>query len=740
MQRVIRHLVDRFSLAGCALLMLSTSARGDEVTFRTDVMSVVSKAGCNAGACHGNGNGKGGFRLSLRGQDPDLDWVALTRDQGGRRINLLEPDKSLMILKPTGAVAHEGGKRFAPGSPEYEIVMRWLREGAPNSGRDGPSLVSLEVTPLEKVMVAPESDVTLHAVAHFSDGSARDVTHFAVYEANNLAATISPDGVVTRQAPGESTVLVRYLEKQVPVHLAWLPSRPNFVWSAPAPANFVDEHVFRKLQTLRMNPSRLCSDAVFVRRAYLDLLGIVPSAQAVRAFVAESTADKRARLVSRLLERDDFADFWALKWADLLKIEERVLDARGMRVFHGWIRESIAKNKPLDQFARELISARGSTYENPPANWWRANRDPITRGENTARVFFGTQLNCAQCHNHPFERWTQDDYYNWAALFARIDYKIIENNRRDKNDQQEFNGDQIVQFKARASLTNPRLGEPAVPRFLGGVVPQLDAEHDELQALAEWLSHSPMFARMQVNRIWFHLMGRGLVDPVDDFRATNPPSHPELLEALANEFVAHGYDLRHLIRTITASDTYQLESVPNDTNSDDDVNLSHAIVRRLTAEQLIDSMSRVLDAPLALEGFPAGTRLAQLPEGRKHYRPLKTSIDRFVAAFGKPPRLIASDCERSNETAMPQVFQLISGPIVQELLTRPCNRIDESIATGQSTEAIIEEMFVAALGRDATSEEVSHAAELASGARDLRRGLEDVMWALLNSKEFIFRR
>jgi hypothetical protein len=389
MQRVIRHLVDRFSLAGCALLMLSTSARGDEVTFRTDVMSVVSKAGCNAGACHGNGNGKGGFRLSLRGQDPDLDWVALTRDQGGRRINLLEPDKSLMILKPTGAVAHEGGKRFAPGSPEYEIVMRWLREGAPNSGRDGPSLVSLEVTPLEKVMVAPESDVTLHAVAHFSDGSARDVTHFAVYEANNLAATISPDGVVTRQAPGESTVLVRYLEKQVPVHLAWLPSRPNFVWSAPAPANFVDEHVFRKLQTLRMNPSRLCSDAVFVRRAYLDLLGIVPSAQAVRAFVAESTADKRARLVSRLLERDDFADFWALKWADLLKIEERVLDARGMRVFHGWIRESIAKNKPLDQFARELISARGSTYENPPANWWRANRDPITRGENTARVFLG---------------------------------------------------------------------------------------------------------------------------------------------------------------------------------------------------------------------------------------------------------------------------------------------------------------------------------------------------------------
>jgi hypothetical protein len=717
-----------------------TAARAGGVTFRTDVMSVLSKAGCNAGACHGNGNGKGGFHLSLRGQDPDLDWIALTRDQGGRRVNLIEPEKSLMILKPTGSLAHEGGKRFAPGSPEYDMVVQWLRDGAPNSGRDGPALVSLNVAPEEKVIVEPENQVKLRASARFADGSERDVTHFAVYEANNLAATISPDGVVTRETPGESTVLVRYLDKQVPVHIARLRAHPDFVWAAPTPANFVDEHIFRKLHTLRMNPSRLCSDEVYVRRAYLDLLGVVPSPDAVRAFVASTAVHKRAELIDRLLQRDEFADFWALKWADLLKIEERVLDARGMRVFHGWIRESIASNKPLDQFARELISARGSTYENPPANWWRANRDPITRGENTARVFFGTQLNCARCHNHPFERWTQDDYYNWAALFARVDYKIIENNRRDKNDQQEFNGDQIVQIKARGSLNNPRIGEPAVPRFLGGIAPEMTAEHDELQSLADWLSHSPMFARMQVNRIWFHLMGRGLVDPVDDFRATNPASHPELLDALANEFVTHGYDLRHLIRTIAASKTYQLDSEPNDTNSEDEVNQSHAIARRLTAEQLIDSMSKVLGAPLVLDGFPSGTRIAQLPEGRKHYRPLKTSIDRFVAAFGKPPRLIASDCERSNETAMPQVFQLISGPIVQELLTRPCNRIDQLIATGSTDDEVVREMFMTAIAREPASEETSRSLALVRAAGDLRKGLEDVMWALLNSKEFIFRR
>ena len=717
-----------------------TLAETGTLTFRNDVMPVLSKAGCNAGSCHGNANGKGGFRLSLRGQDPYLDWVALTHDEGGRRVNLEDAENSLIILKATGAVAHEGGERFAPGSPEYDTLLRWLHDGAPDSGAAGPNLTKLVVTPTEEVLIEPRKEVKLQAAATFSDGTQRDVTRLAVYEPNNLAAQVSLNGLVTRRTPGESTVLVRYLDQQVAVHLAFVPERPDFVWCEPPVRNFIDEQIFKKLRSLRVNPSGLCSDTVFLRRAYLDLLGVVPSAETARAFSAESDPNKRERLIERLLTRDEFADFWALKWADLLKIEERVLDPQGMRVFHAWIRESILKNKPLDQFARELVAARGSTYQNPPANWWRANRDPITRAENTARVFFGTQLNCAQCHNHPFERWTQDDYYNWAGLFARVDYKIVENNRRDKNDQQEFKGDQIVELKPTGSVLNPRTGEAATPRFLGGEVPLVTPERDELEALAEWLTHSPMFARMQVNRIWFQLMGRGLVDPVDDFRATNPPSHPGLLDALAKEFADHGYDLRHLIRLITSSHVYQLASEPNETNADDEINHSRGLVHRLGAEQLLDSMSKVLAAPLSIDDFPIGTRLAQIPEGRKHYRPLTTNVDRFAASFGKPPRLIASDCERSNETALSQVFQLISGPLVHELLTRPGNRIDALLASGKGPAEITDEIFWTGLSRAPSPRELERGMAHLQATSDRRQACEDLLWALLNSKEFIFRR
>ena len=720
-----------------ALLFALTSLRGEEPAFRRDVMAVLSKSGCNAGGCHGNGNGKGGFKLSLWGQDPDLDWRAITRDQGGRRVNALEPEKSLLLLKATASVAHQGGKRFSAGSPEYEVMTAWLRAGAPDSS--APALTSLAVSPAERVLVEPEGNVALRAEAVFADGTRRDVTRMAVFEPNNDVAKVGADGIVAREKAGETTVLVRYLGRQVPVHLAFVPARPDFAWQEVPAENFIDEHIFRKLRTLRMNPSELSSDTVFLRRAYLDLLGVLPTAETARKFVVDTAPDKRARLVEALLQRGEFADFWALKWADLLKIEERQLDANGMKVFHGWIRESMAQNKPLDVFARELIAARGSTYENPPANWWRANRDPITRAENTARVFLGTQLNCAQCHNHPFERWTQDDYYNWAGLFARLDYKVLDNKRRDKNDTREFKGDQIVLLKASGAVTNPRLGEPAAPRFLGGEPPQTTPERDELLALADWLPHSPMFARMQVNRVWFHLLGRGLVDPVDDFRASNPPSNPELLEALSKDFVAHGYDLRHLIRTIMASRTYQLVSEPNGTNADDETNFSRGIVRRLTAEQLLDSMSKVLAAPLEIEGYPDAQRLAQVPEGRKHYHPIKNDLDRFELVFGKPPRLLPSECERTCEPTVGQAFQLISGPVMQSQLARSGTRLDGWLRSGKPVREVAEEMFWTALSRPPTVLELERSEEHLATTRDQRRAAEDVMWALFNSKEFLFR-
>ncbi len=734
----IRHPISR-AVAAAILCAQVAALQAEEVLFRREVMAVLSKAGCNLGGCHGNATGKGGLKLSLRGQDPDLDWLVLTHEQAGRRINLLQPENSLLLLKATAALAHEGGQRFAADSPEHGILLRWLRDGATDSGAKAPKLVKLEVGSPDGVLVEPAKELKLRVTAKYADGATSDVTRLAVYEPNNQVASVSADGIVTREKMGETTVLVRYLGQQIPVPVAFVPARPDFVWSNPPADNLIDEQVFRKLRTLRLNPSEPCSDAVFIRRAYLDLLGFTPEAEAARAFIADTAPDKRARLIDALLERPEFVDYWALKWADLLKIEQRQLDYDGMKVFHAWIRESVAANKPIDQFARELIAARGSTLQNPPANWWRANRDPVTRAENTAQVFLGTRLNCAQCHNHPFERWTQDDYYGWTGLFARLDYKLSGQKGTDKSDKNEFKGDQTVLIKAKGTVLNARTGEPAKPRFLGGELPETSKERDELLALAEWLPRSPMFSRMQVNRVWFHLLGRGLVDPVDDFRASNPASHPALLEALAQDFSKNGYDLRRLIRTITASRTYQLAAEPNATNADDETNNAHAFVRRLSAEQLLDSMSKVLATPLPLDGVPAGTRLAQLAEGRKHYKPLTTDVDRFVASFGKPPRLIASDCERSNDTAMPQVFQLISGPLVQQLLTRKGNAIDTLLGSGKGDAQIVEALFWTVITRPPSAAELDRCTALLAAAPDRRRATEDLAWALLNSKEFVFR-
>ena len=730
-----------FPIAICGSLFIAglcAAAPNAAVDFRTDVMAVLSKAGCNAGACHGNAIGKGGFKLSLRGQDPDLDWKAIAREQGGRRVNLIEPAQSLVLMKSLGAIAHEGGQRFDLAAPECDILQRWIRSGARDTG-SGRKVVKLEVTPREQVLIEPAGEVRIKAVATFSDGTVRDVTRLAVFEPNDLSVKVSVDGAVTREKFGETTVLVRFLGEQVPVRLAFTPERKDFAWGNPPAANFVDEHVFKKLHTLRMNPAGLCDDATFLRRAHLDLLGIVPTPEAVRAFSADTAPDKRAKLADTLMQRGEFATFWAMKWADLLKIEERQLDTKGMEVFHGWIRKAVAQNKPLDQFAADIIAARGSTYENPPANWWRANRDPVTRAENTARVFLGTQLNCAQCHNHPFERWTQDDYYDWTSLFSRVDYKIVENKKRDKSDKNEFKGDQIVQFKpGKASVPNPRTGTDAKARFLGvAAVLKPTADHDELQSLAEWLPHSPMFARTQVNRIWAQLMGRGIVDPLDDFRASNPPTHPELLDALVKEFTSHGYDLRHLIRTIMASHTYQLSSDGGD--ADDDANYSHALIRRLGAEQILDSMSTALGAPLHFDDWPAATRLAEVPEGRKHYHPIKTDLDRFALAFGKPPRLIASDCERTNEPTVAQAFQMLSGPVIHELLTQKENLIGRLLATTRPDAEMISELYLATLSREPSAAEMERAKSHLASSQDKRRALEDLAWAVLNAKEFLFR-
>jgi uncharacterized protein DUF1549/uncharacterized protein DUF1553 len=726
------------------------------VSFRNDVMAVLSKAGCSAGTCHGNKNGKGGFKLSLRGQDPEIDYVSLTRDLFARRVNPLDPEQSLMLLKPTTQVAHEGGSRFKEGSPEYEIVRQWIAQGMPNDLASAPKLQRIEIAPQEEVFVEPMDKVQLQVRARFSDDTTRDITALSVYEPANPLVKVSPGGLVQRQGLGEATVLVRYLHCQEPVRLAFVPARPDFTWTNVPVNNYIDEDVFAKLRTLRMNPSELCSDATFVRRAYLDLLGILPAAEEARAFVADGRRDKRMRLIERLLERSEFADYWTLKWADLLRVEGHSLDRKGVQNFHRWIRQSVAGNKPLDQFVRELITARGSTYDSPAANYYRPHRDPAARGRAAAQVFLGTRLQCAECHNHPSDRWTQDDYYDWAGLFARVGYKVLENKREIGSDEHEWNGEQIVFVGRGGSVKNPRTGKGAEPRFLGDAVPftdhasrithqdpEIEPDADPLTALATWLTSpgNTLFARVQANRIWSHLMGRGLVDPPDDFRATNPASHPALLDALAKDLVGHRFDVRHLIRLIMNSRTYQLASEPNDTNQSDEINYSHALVRRLGAEQLLDCQSQVTGVPLKFSGYPAGLRAAQLPGVRPESKGKRRAnrLDQFLEIFGKPPRLLTTDTERSCECNMGQAFQMISGPTVNELLTEKENRVTRLLAAGKSNREILEELFWAALTRAPAQEELSDLLPDLDSATERHAELEDILWGLLNSKDFVFR-
>ena len=724
------------TIAIVLLLATAEQARCESVTFANHVMPVISKAGCNLGTCHGNANGKGGFKLSLRGQDPEADYRSLAKDLSGRRVNRMNPKQSLILLKATTQVAHQGGKRFENDSQAYQILSQWIQQGATSDADETPTLTKLEVTPMKKVLVEPVNEVSISVHAVFSDGSKRDVTTLTVYESSNTLPSVAPDGTIGFPDPGETTIMARFLDHQVPVRLAYVPERPSFQWQEPEAKHPIDRRVLAKLRQLRMTPSDLCSDTAFVRRAYLDLHGVIPSAAEARQFVHSQDSNKRLHLIEKLLSESSFADFWALKWGDLLRNEEKALDRRGVARFHRWIRQSLLENKPLDQFAYEILSARGSTYRNPAANFYRTNRTPIKRAETAAQVFLGARLQCAQCHNHPFDRWTQDDYYNWATLFARVDYKIIENRRRDSNDKNQFIGEQVVYVKSSGEVKNPGRKANATPRFLGDAE-SINLEADRLEALASWVTdpNNPRFARVQVNRIWFHLLGRGLVDPVDDFRDTNLPSHPALLEDLTKFFVESSFDLKKLIRHIMLSETYQRSSESNETNADDEINYGHQSVRRFTAEQLADSLSLAVGAPLEFNGYPLGLRAAQIP-GVRPSRNVKAA-DRFLSTFGKPKRLLASEVERTDTSNMGQAFELMSGPLVSEALRTKGNRLDQLRET-DLIEAI-QDLYWASISRAPSAKELEALRSHVQSAADRRQALEDVFWSLLNAKEFTLR-
>lgn len=715
-------------------------------SFDRDVMAVLSHAGCNMGTCHGNARGKGGLKLSLRGDDPRTDYLALTRDQSGRRVSPAEPDASLILLKPTMQVAHQGGQRFRPDSPEYAILRRWVAAGAPADPAGSIRVISLDVHPRDVLITGEQREVVLKAVATHSDGTTRDVTGLASFDISLPIANVLANGRIDCEQFGETTITVRYLHLRVPVRLARVPDRPGFQFTAPPSRGPIDDMVFAKLNRLRIQPVGLCDDVTFLRRAYYDLLGSLPTAAEAREFMAMNNPDKRAMLIETLLDRKEFAEYWALKWSDLLRNEEKTIDRKGVENFHSWIKTQIANDTPWNEMAAAIVSAKGSTYSSPPANYYRALRDPISRAEATAQVFLGVRLQCAKCHNHPFDRWTQDDFYAWANLFSRVDYKIVDNDRRDDNDKHEFVGEQIVFTAAKGDIDDPRTGQPRDPRFLLAAA-SVPPRTERLEALGEWLADpaNPFFAKAQANRIWFHLFGRGLVDPIDDFRESNPASHPELLDHLAREFTRGGFRLKPLVRTIMNSATYQLASETNETNATDEANFSRAIPRRISAEPLLDALSQALDTPPRFNGYPSGLRAIELPgvQAVRSRDQAPSRSDKFLTLFGKPPRLQSAECERTDAPTLVQAFQLISGEALQQMLTADGNRIAALLNRSAGPSEAIHEAYWATLSRAPTPGEEAAALPLIreeTGGGLRREGLEDLFWSLVTSHEFILRR
>ena len=730
--------------AALCVLASPTAASAVEVSFARDVLPVLTRAGCNMGACHGNLNGKGGFKLSLKGEDAPSDFAALTRDMLARRADPIRPDESLLLKKATAQVPHEGGARFAPSSAEYAVLRDWMARGARFDPPNGPTVTKLVVAPASKILVDPADRFRVSAVAHFSDGTTRDVISLAAFEFTQVGvATVAPDGTVIRQQTGEVVLLVRYATEVAPVRIVFLPDRPVPDMSNAVANNDIDKLVFAQLKELRLPPADLAPDHVFLRRAYLDALGLLPTPDETRAFLASTDPKKREKLIDSLLGRAEFAEFWAQKWSDLLRNEEKALDKKGVAVFYRWIAAQLAADRPLNEFARDILSARGSTYSNPAANFWRAIRDPLQRSESVAQVFLGIRVGCARCHNHPFDRWTIDDYYGFAANFVRVDYRVLENNKRDMLDKHEFVGEQIVWQNRTAEMPNPRTKTAAPPRFLGAPTPDVGAG-DRLTAVADWVASpaNPFFAKAQVNRIWLHLMGRGLVDPNDDFRATNPPTNPELLDWLATDFAKGGFRLKRTIKVIMTSRTYQLSATTRDrATMSDDLHHSHASVQPLEAEQLLDALAQVSGVPVRFKGYPVGIRANQIPApaqtGRGRFEGMG---ERFLKTFGKPERLLTCECERNDDPGLLQAFQLITGDLMNSLVRDSDNRLGKMLSAGKSDVEMLEEFYLAALSRPPTATESKRLLALLAAAKDRRAAWEDVLWALLNSKEFLLRR
>lgn len=696
------------------------------VSFVRDVMPVLSHAGCNNGTCHGSAKGKNGFKLSLRGYDPDFDYELLIEDITGRRFNRAFPEQSLMLLKPTSEVPHKGGQVIKPDSRDYKLIHQWISEGVVSDVETTQRVERLEVIPDSAELSMPGYKQQMLVIAHYADGSTRDVTREAKFtSSSNDVAKVTDDGVVTAERRGETAILTRYEGAYSTNGIIVMGDRSGFEWAETPVYNYIDTHVHNKLKRLKILPAELCTDEEFVRRIYFDMTGLPPTPEQVRNFLMDTTAskDKREKLIDSLVETTEYVDHWTHKWGDLLQSNRKFLGERGMWLFQEWLHDEIAENRPYNEFVYDLITATGSAYSNPAASYFRVSREYTTAVENTTQLFLGVRFSCNKCHDHPFEVWTQNQYYELGAFFADVQLK---NGR--------LPGEEIVYTSFNPTpVKHPRtlaVVEASVP--FGEVKEELQ---DRRESLAEWLTsaENPMFAKAGVNRIWSYFMGRGIIEPVDDIRTSNPPSNPELLDALTKDFVENSFDIRHIMKTIAKSRTYQQSITTNKWNKSDSINFSHATARRLTAEQLLDAIGVATGSQPKFQGVPKSFRAVQLPDSQ-------VKDDGFLKLFGRPERESSCECERTTEVSLAHAMNLINGPTVADAIIDPNGRIAQLIKDKKDDRALVEELYLATFARLPQKNEYATAVEFLAKAESKEEGAQDLMWALLNSPAFLFNR
>ena len=715
-------------------------------SFRNHVLAVFAKTGCNSGACHGALAGKGGFRLSLRGYDPATDYQTIVTQARGRRIELADPGRSLILAKPTGALPHKGGLRFETDSREYKVIADWIAGGAVPPADADPSVERVEILPdAVQLSVGDEQDFVVRA--HYSNGRVEDVTRWVKFSSSNESvASVDKDGRVSVIGPGAGAVTAWFASQTVisRITCAFPNDVPRDLYDSQPRRNFIDEHVVAKLSELRLEPSPQCSDVVFVRRAFLDVIGTLPTPAEVREFLADETEGKRDRLIESLLARPEFVDFWAYKWSDVLLVNGNKLRPKGVKAYYEWIRNEIAENTPWDEFARKIVTSTGGSIENGATNFFALHQDPENMAENVSQAFLGLSIACARCHNHPLEKWTNSQYYAFANLFSRV---------RAKGWGGDFrNGDGVrtLYVVPTGELIQPLTGKPQPATPLDGEPLPFDATDDRRIHLANWLTapENPYFARAITNRVWANFFGPGLVEEVDDLRLSNPASNEELLVAASQHLIDRGFDLKSLMRTILQSHTYQRSSVPLDGNRSEQRFYSRYYPKRLMAEVLLDAVSQVTDVPTAFThiGFPGGDRqeTKEYPLGTRAIQLHDSAVESyFLKTFGRNSRAITCECERSDEPSMVQVLHVANGDTINGKLKEKENRVSRLLAAGHSNADLTDEIFLQTLSRFPIDEEKTRVVELLSqvpgeDAAEKRLVVEDIFWSLLSTREFLF--